>query len=280
MVFKPKSYPYPLLASFTDDYRGVTFAPTVNVERSDNGKTIEFEVQAIDFPPSISDAIINQHAQLVVDVDNPGALFRHVVPTNEGKFTLSAGQVLGEVFVTPLVLAATSFDFQPSAQNEVSDVYEGVAAFKIAPGDPLAIGESVTVHIDYSGKSSNNLFEMVADPNAPDNLFTVSTGSDALQIRVSPAAHATFTTMYRTKQTRPHFIMGVAKDAILIAISALTAGDDVMDRAWARALSERIEDINPSLLEGDVEFNLVDAHKVAQEIVRSQGIDELVASDE
>jgi hypothetical protein len=248
--------------------------------RSNDGKKLEFTVEAVALPATIVDAIVNQNAQLVVDVDNPGALYRQVVPTVDGRFSLPVGQILGEVSVTPLILAASPFSFAPSVHDEVVDVYAGAGPFTMAPGDPIAIGDSLAIYVDHSGRSSSNMIEMVSDPNAKDNLFEVNTGSNALQIRVSPTTHSAFTNMYRTNQTKPAFVMGVVKDAILIGISSLSeGGEDVMDRAWARALHERVSEIEPSLLEED-EFDLIAAHKVAQEIVRSQGIDVMVATDD
>ena len=91
--------------------------------------------------------------------------------------------------------------------------------------------------------------------------------------------------MFKNSETRPAFVMGVVKDAILLGISAIATGDDdVLEHAWAQSLFERLnsepgfETLFADSKDGN--FDLAKAHRAAQAIIQKQGIDELVSSDD
>lgn len=285
MVFRPKYYPYPILAPFSQDYSTATFVVDVAAERTDDGKTIEFLVALPELSPSIESAIADGYCKLVVDVDCPGTLFRRVLIVENGKVTVSVGEVLGDVSVTPLLLVDRDFDFVPDTSNEVDDIFSGATPFKLTAGDPLAIGDTQKFGISHTGKTNNSLLQLVANKNLTSNLFEVNTSSDILEVNVSVDAHGAYLRMFKNSETRPAFIMGVVKDAILLGISAIAQGDDeVLEHSWAQSLFDRLS-VEPGFetffaesKEGN--FDLAKAHRAAQAIIQKQGIDELVSSDD
>jgi hypothetical protein len=285
VVFKPKYYPYPLLASFSEDYDSATFSPQVSANKSLDGRDLVFEVSALTYPPAIEEALLNGDADVAVDIDCPGTLFRRVLRLNEGRVTISTADVLGEIVITPLVLAQRAFDFNPSVGEEVDAVFDGAGPFALAAGDPLAIGDGVRFSISHSGKTSNSLLMLVSDENIKTNRFRVDTSSDALQIMVSPAAYQAYGRLMKNPETRPAFVLGVVKDAIFLGLTALLAGDEeTFESEWARSMEALIRETEgfQDLLENGAgqELDIERAHEAAQAIVENQGIDRLVETND
>ena len=285
MVFRPKYYPYPILAPFSQDYRTATFVVGITAERTADGKNLEFLVSLPGLSPTIESALADGFCKLVIDIDCPGTLFRRVLRVENSKVSVPVGEVLGDVSVTPLLLVDEEFDFSPDAANEVDEIFTGASPFRLTAGDPLAIGDTVKFGISHTGKTNNSLLQLVSNKNLTSNLFEVNTSGDMLEVNVSVTAHGAYLRMFKNAYTRPAFIMGVVKDAILLGISAIATGDDdVLEHAWAQSLFDRLS-IEPGFetffadsKEGN--FDLAKAHRAAQAIIQRQGIDELVSSDD
>lgn len=285
MVFRPKYYPYPILAPFSQDYRNATFVVDITAERTEDGKSLEFLVSLPELSTSIESAVADGFSKLVLDIDCPGTLFRRVLVVQSGRASISVGEVLGDVSVTPLLLVDQDFDFAPDTANEVDGIFSGATPFRLTAGDPLAIGDTVKFGISHTGKTNNSLLQLVANKNLTSNLFEVNTSGDMLEVNVSVNAHGAYLRMFKNSDTRPAFVMGVVKDAVLLGISAIANGDDdVLEHAWAQSLFDRLS-VEPGFetfiadsKEGN--FDLAKAHRAAQAIIQKQGIDELVSSDD
>ena len=129
VVFRPKYYPYPILAPFSQDYKNATFVVDVTAERTEDGKSLEFLVSLPELSTSIESAVADGFSKLVLDIDCPGTLFRRVLVVQNGRASISVGEVLGDVSVTPLLLVDQDFDFAPDTANEVDGIFSGATPF-------------------------------------------------------------------------------------------------------------------------------------------------------
>ena len=286
MGFKPKYYPYPVLAPFTADYVSATFEPDIKVSESPDQAVLMLSVDLAPLPATIEAAVATSNAEVVVDIDCPATLYRRLIPISGGKVSLDRGRLLGDFTATPLVLVKYALAFEPVADDEVDAVYGGVGAFNLRPGDPLAIGDSQSFNATFNARRGKSLIHLVKNPNTKSRLYTIDTGGESLRILVSEAAYGAYSSLYNSAEKRPAFIIGVVKDAILMGITAMAAqgeGSDVWDAPWARSLRDHFSDEQYSRLLDDADFANFDfayAHQVAQEIVQSHGIDQMLAEGE
>ncbi len=286
MGFKPKYYPYPVLAPFTADYVTAVFEPKIDVVETEEPATLNLSVDIAQLPASIESAVVTSIAAIVVDVDCPATLYRRLIPISAGEAMLEREKLMGEFSVTPLVLLKTDLAFSPVAGDEVDPVYGGVGAFNLRAGDPLAIGDSQSFNASFNSRRDKSLLKLVKDPNRKSRLFYIDTSGEFLRIMVSVPAYAAYSSLYNSAEKRPAFIIGVVKDAILMGITDMAAqgeGSDTWETPWARALRDRFTDEQYSglLAGGDfANFDYALAHEVAQEIVQSEGIDQLMTEGE
>ncbi len=286
MGFKPKYYPYPVLAPFTADYVTAVFEPKIDVAAATDPANLALSIDIAQLPGSIEAAVTSSQAEIVVDVDCPATLYRRLIPITGGVATLARGNLMGEFSVTPLVLLKSDLAFSPVAGDEVDPVYGGVSAFNLRAGDPLAIGDSQSFSASFNSRRDKSLLKLVKDPNRKSNLFSIDTSGEFLRILVSVPSYVAYSSLYNSAEKRPAFIIGVVKDAIFMGITDMAAqgeGSETWDLPWARALRDRFTDDQYSrLLEGGdfSDFDYAFAHHVSQEIVQRDGIDQLLAEGE
>lgn len=286
MGFKPKYYPYPVLAPFTDDYKSFSFEPNIKIIENVEEKALLASVAIESLPTGIESAIADGVASLVVDVDCPATLYRRLLPVQASLVALDRTKLLGDFSLTPLILLNENVVFKPSPADEVDDVYAGVSGFQLRAADPLAIGDSQSFSATFNARRGNSLISLVKDSNKRDNLFAIDTSGESLTIRVSAQSYAAYAKLVNSSDKRPAFVMGVVKDAIFMGISTMVEQgqhSEAWDLPWARAIRDRLSsDQETKLLgfDGLTDFDFTWAHGVAQEIVQGQGIDLLISEGE
>jgi hypothetical protein len=279
-VFSPKTYPYPVLAPFLDDYlKPFSFDPKILVSEHDDG----FKLSMGNFdhgqlPHTLRAALADGDAILVMNVECSATLYRRVSPVVNDVVHVPGGVVLGEIAVTPLILATRTLKFMPVVGDEIDDFFGVADAFELSAGDPLAISDTHFLTASHSLNESNSIIKLVSDSSLAKGLFTIGTDSNAIEILVNPAAYNAFVNLYKSHDNRPTFILGVIKDALLFAINTLALQDESEDEyLWCRPIRDRLSDLGVD----DIPKNdLSKMHELAQRLVKTQGIDLLVGENE
>lgn len=280
MAFRAKTYPYPVLASFTGDYlEPHSFDIGISAKSKDDSSELVLEAKWPEekMPQSIRDRRVDGGAVFVLNVESPATFRRWVLPLDEnGVANIPLTELLGEIEVTALVLNVGSLPFSPRVNDEISADYAGVVSFEVKRGDPLAIGDPWQFHVGYEGKQSNDLLKLMFDPNRTDNSYVVRTDSDQLVVVAGAHLKRSLSAMWTDPNLRPTFAMSIAKDAIvsgLMDLSKRVEDGDELEYSWQRALLAKAEDHNVDLSSA---LSYEGANVLAQQIVEKTGIQKLV----
>src|SRR5262245_1990819 len=110
MQIKPRSYPHPVLAHFSDDIVNSVFQPVVTVTGNKNAYSFDaiFKTNNAD----LLELIKGKKARYAVHVECTQTRYRNILTSETEKFSfeIPAGMLDGRVEVTSFILASTAID--------------------------------------------------------------------------------------------------------------------------------------------------------------------------
>lgn len=144
MEIKYKLYPYPVLSSFSNDYRNGSFDVTVNIVR--DGYDLHIDFLAALTCQSLQDCIKQGVAKFVYHLECAQTGFRTVVQTNKVSeaYTLLNKTVNGKLQICPFVVAVD--DLKGFTSPDFHEDYQGIS-FDIEAGCVMAVGKMITIDI-------------------------------------------------------------------------------------------------------------------------------------
>lgn len=164
MEIKYKLYPYPVLSSYSDDYKNGSFDATIDVVR--DGYNYRLDFLATLTCQSLLERIKNGDAKYVYHLECAQTGFRTVIQTDQlsETYTLFSQTVNGKLQICPFVVAVK--DLKGYSSSDFHDDYQG-EVFDIEAGCVLAVGKMAVLDITKSTDDIANtpsIFTIV--PNA------------------------------------------------------------------------------------------------------------------
>lgn len=140
MEIKYKLYPYPVLSSYSDDYKAGSFDATIDVVR--DGYNYRLDFLATLTCQSLLERIKNGYAKYVYHLECAQTGFRTVIQTDQlsETYTLFSQTVNGKLQICPFVVAVK--DLKGYSSSDFHDDYQG-EVFDIEAGCILAVGKMV-----------------------------------------------------------------------------------------------------------------------------------------
>lgn len=279
MAFRAKTYPYPVLSSFSGDYEpqfnfDVSFDLTVN--KASNTVSVVASWDDASMPATLVDRLISGDAVVAVNVECASTLTRRVVELDaERSCKLELDQLLGDIELTALIINKTSAEFKPPVNDEINKDFTGASAFELQAGDPLAIADPWTQNLEFQGKKSDSLLQLTFTDERSDNTYAVRTDEKYLRVIAGSHLKPTLSLMWSTKELKPTFAMSIAKDAILTGLLTLVNDEGDPDLEWKSVLTDKLESLNKF---GPYEYEFEEANELAQLIIEKSGIEKLVAN--
>lgn len=144
MEIKYKLYPYPVLSSYSDDYKTGSFDATIDVVR--DGYNYRLDFLATLTCQSLLERIKNGDAKYVYHLECAQTGFRTVIQTDQlsETYTLFSQTVNGKLQICPFVVAVK--DLNGYSSSDFHDDYQG-EVFDIEAGCVLAVGKMVVLDI-------------------------------------------------------------------------------------------------------------------------------------
>lgn len=166
MEIKYKLYPYPVLSSYSDDYKDGRFDTQVSVERDGFNLKIIYETELTS--KGLLKQIADKNAKYVYHMECAQTGFRKVLVTDKESenFGISNKEVSGKLQICPFVVAVN--DIASYNTPEFHDDYSGVF-FDIEAGCVMAVGTMVTVDISKDTDDLANtpsIFSIIRNPDA------------------------------------------------------------------------------------------------------------------
>lgn len=144
MEIKYKLYPYPVLSSYSNDYRTGVFNTTIDIVR--DGYDLRIDFLATLTCQSLQECIKGGSAKFVYHLECAQTAFRKVIQTDKVSeaYTLQGKDVNGKLQICPFIVAVN--DLKTYTSPDFHEDYQGIA-FDIEAGCVMAVDKMVTVDI-------------------------------------------------------------------------------------------------------------------------------------
>ncbi len=144
MEIKYKLYPYPVLSTYSNDYKNSSFDVTIDPVRDGYNLRIDFVASLT--CQSLLNCIINGQARYVYHLECAQTGFRTVVQTDKVSevYNLLSKSVNGKLQICPFVVAVE--DIEDYSSEDFHEDYQG-SSFNVEAGCVMAVGKMVTFDI-------------------------------------------------------------------------------------------------------------------------------------
>ena len=255
-----KTFPYPVLRPFSDDYIDGDFQTSVEF-LSNEGEVI----LAISFKIS-SNELVEQiklgKAKFIALVSCRETYFRKVIPTNLNEITerFYAGDLKGEVRVDSYVVAVSEINNYISA--DINPEF-GKDSFFFGSGDVLAQEDTAVFYVDRDlFKPLTSVFDLVKNDSLGIGEWKVGLDDDHVQIEVGLAMKESIDNARNNPAHRVALLNSLYFSAAVHAIQKLKElNNDYEERKWSRVISRQIHNMGLDLV-------AVDAYVLAQKLMK------------
>lgn len=255
-----KTFPYPVLRPFSDDYIDVEFQTNVDFS-SDEG------VVTADISYRVSSAeLIEQikigNARFVSLVSCRETYFRDVLTSDARQIVknFDVGNLRGEVKVDSYIIAVKKI---PSFSCPDINPEFGRDNFAFTPGDVLAQDETAVFYIDRDlFKPVTSVFDLVKNPEYSEGEWRISLDDDHIQIVVSTAMKESIDNARNNTNMKVILLNSIYFTAAVHAIQRLKEhGSDYEDKKWGRVFYRQIHNNGLDLVS-------TDAYILAQKLMK------------
>jgi len=272
-----KTYPYPVLSTYTDDYIDGKFES--NVSSKINGFDLELQLETTVENDTLVNLLNAGQAEIVFHIECPVTGFREVVTTHGESKTelLSHHKIRDLVEINTFIVAKERIDnfSSPSFNEDYEDMVINIDADCV-----LAVAEElfVTVPPKIQEKLENNETFINIIPNDDNSIKEISVyfdRSDKLLIKIPNAEYSKYSLLWGSSNNRPIFTMMIIVNALFSALVYLKEKDPVElqtaldDSSWVRSLDYALKTRFDTELESLSKKNLDELYSLAQKMSES-----------
>ena len=234
-----KTFPYPVLRPFSDDYIDVEFQ--TNVDFSSNEGVVTSDISYRVSSSELVDQIKSGNAKFVSIVSCRETYFREVI-TSDAKQVVKnfdVGNLRGEVKVDSYIIAIKKI---PSFSSPDINPEFGRDSFAFTPGDVLAQDETAVFYIDRDlFKPVTSVFDLVKNPEYSEGEWRINLDDDHIQIAVSAAMKESIDNARNNTTMKVILLNSIYFSAAVHAIQRLKeGGDDYEEKKWSRVFYRQI----------------------------------------
>ncbi len=202
MEIKYKLYPYPVLSSYSNDYK--TGAYDVAIDPVRDGYNLRIDFVATLTSESLINHIKAGNARFVYHLECAQTGFRTVIKTDKvsDHYVLSNKFVNGKLQICPFVVAIE--DITGFSSSDFHDDYQGIP-FDIEAGCVMAVGKMVTLDISKDIDELSNapsIFSIVRNADATQTEMLVDMSQRKLVIKLPLNDYYCFKQLSKTPQAQ------------------------------------------------------------------------------
>ena len=233
--------PYPLLASWTDDYVDATFEAIIPPAVLNNTVDINISIQYQLTSEALLDLIQKGQARYAAQVTCPSTFTREFyLPDRHDLLILPAGKYAKELTITPYVVAiADIVGF--IAEEHAPEIREVTPeGFDLPVGTILALGDQTRITLDEQG-STDSVIDLVSNKQTKAGSFQIDLEGNRLEIHVNPEDKDKIETL---RQQGPNSTEQAALYPALYlhaVAEALRNLPDYPDTNWAQTMRRSLE---------------------------------------
>lgn len=255
-----KTFPYPVLRPFSDDYVDVEFQTNVDFSSSEGAVTtdISYRVSSAE----LIEQVKNGNAKFVSIVSCRETYFREVIASDVKNVVknFDVGNLRGEVKVDSYIIAVKKI---PSFSSPDINIEFGRDSFAFTPGDVLAQDETAVFYIDRDlFKPVTSVFDLVKNTEFSEGEWRIYLDDDHIQIVVSTAMKESIDNARNNTSMKVILLNSIYFSAAVHAIQRLKElGSDHEEKKWGRVFYRQIHNNGLDLVG-------TDAYILAQKLMK------------
>lgn len=231
MEIKYKLYPYPVLSSYSNDYKNSSFEVSIDIVRDGYDLRIDFLSTLI--CESLSDCIKQGTAKFVYHLECAQTGFRTVVQTDKINevYMLLNKCVNGKLQICPFIVAVD--DLKAYTSSDFHEDYQNIS-FDIEAGCVMAAGKMLTVDISKDIDDLANtpsIFNITKNPDAGCKQMLVDMSQRKIIIKLPNSDFYSYKALSTTPMAQP----------ILNSLTVIPALVYVLEELRAMPMQERTE---------------------------------------
>lgn len=220
-----RSYPYPVLTAYNDDYINSNFS--ANVKYSLEGYNIKFEINTELRNPELENLIRIGKAVFVYSVECSYTGYRKCYRSDQTviTFSIKESDLNGQITIFPFVLAAT--DLINYKNKEFNSDYEG-ASFNIEEGKYLAVGQPTYVTIkkkDSDILKHSSIFKIIPNEQNIEEM-EVELNDQHIIVRMAQNDYYRSSSMYSNSNIKDILNSAIIVPALFDVLSQLVDNKD------------------------------------------------------
>lgn len=273
MEIKYKLYPYPVLTSYTSDYKTGSFDVSIDVSR--DGYDLHFDCLANLNCQSLQNCIEQGSAKFVYHLECAQTGFRTVVHTDKDKisFVLSNKAVNGKLQICPFIVAFD--DLNAYTSSDFHEDYQDIS-FEIESGCVMAERNMVTAYISKDVDdiaNTQSIFNISKNPDETCRQMVVDMSARKIIIKLPFNDFYSYKALSATPLAQPILNSLTVVPALVYVLEELKAlpvqeRSENSDLLWYRVLSKSLSTQFSCDIESE-EFNNQNCLVLAQKLINN-----------
>ena len=247
MQIKPRLYPHPVLAWFSDDYRNAMFQPAFEV--GGNKGFYKIRMTCKTSSKSLNRLISEGRAAFAIHVECPATRYRALFMATDESFEvdIAVADIDAKVEVCRLIVATQ--EILNYASDEFHEDFTG-RSFRLIKGDSLAVAEDITFYADKKSDELAKLPSIFSIRRSNDNEappLSVDPSADRIAVWLSPSAHDRFTSLNSDELLRSTLSASVLVPALVLVLEKMMHDEEresLMDLRWYRTIARKLKDLD------------------------------------
>lgn len=263
MKINDSFYPYPVLASFNDDYLNSKFEVEYAIEENEGENTLIANFSLDE--PSLDQLIKEGLACFLLHIECTQTAYRRIVQSNENilKFDIDAKQLRGKVDLNSLIVVNGN-RIKLSSIN-INPLYQG-REFYIDYGDVIAASLTRTLNIEDSINDFKSMASIMKVAFSKAEYMEIDIDSDLIYVRLPEKQYNGYVKFSKSKYQ--NLILSAVIFPALIQVLNLMSKlfEESSSLKWFQVIEDRLTDMN---LEIESINRQVSAVEVAQMILQN-----------
>lgn len=274
MEIKYKLYPYPVLSTYSDDYRQGIFEANIDIVKEGYNVRVDFLANLTS--NGLKDVIKSGAAKYVYHLECAQTGFRKVVITDKVSecYTIDNKSVCGKLQICPFIVAVE--DITGYTTEDFHEDYQAVC-FDIEAGCVMAVGTMITADISKDIDDLANtpsIFSIVRNADANCKEMLVDMSGRKIQIKLPLEDYYNYKKLSITPQYQPilnsltvipalAYVLGEMK-----CMSAEARIENFQDSLWYKTLSKVLLTKFDCDLESE-SYSAINTIEMAQKLINS-----------
>jgi len=277
MLFNDKAFPYPILDRSDgdrDDYIDGDYQAAIRHEEPDETGKAKFGIMHQCNVSELVKLIDNKKAAYCVLVINSETLTRKTYLSTNPRQDIEVNmyEFHGKVEFIPQIVATDTIDHYSSV--DLNPEYND-STFDLSPGDVLANDKAEIRFFEFNRLKFETLITVKSSETIDPFSYRIDLDSNYIYILMGVKLRDLWGELRADIDKRPFLAMSIYKDCFLHAIDELVNNKDSLERRWARALSQKLEELRISI---PVKPDLNDMNVIAQTLLINESVSKLYVS--